>query len=1261
MVFLLLKIFNYFFARENDFHCLIKKLLIVYFRTKIQAQRKFAQGVPVPTSSSHSIGMLNNSASAGHSSTSNNDQTPTDLLPHHKPKTSDFITYLCFRNSNVLPPHLDYFKQNTPPENDDVSKKIDDKKNNDTAGKNNANKLTTLPPPEKKNGRGRPKKSLTATVSKPSTSSAAAATPVETTPTPEKKPAATSFRSSTPSFAVRKRAEKVAEGTTTRKGRPPKANNRKSNRRSGTNSYVETDDDYEEEEEDELEKSPSPVPSVKGKRKSAPAAIAASTSKEGVSVKKSVEDPSPAKKEKILESSFTAPTPPPPSKSSTPISVDKDKPKVKRPRNRESPIFVPKPEGRMTRTRAFFEPVIVPPKPDKTEESSTEEERTPEKRKNISDIDEMKSSESTSEKKRPVKQLKTKTTQSKSEEDEVQVKKFKIADDKPAATKQSKSTKDEKQSKDTIKASKLKEDDNKSSKDKKISDENDDQSKKSGRSLLKLDDVAASKPNKTEQRKASGLHVFDFSSDDEEPLASTAAAEKKAANKKQSPGKKASTSKIKKPDEDVKEKEEQPQVKPKPGRKRKSETIKAVEKSESSDDNEEEDDVKSTVTRKNVSRKSRSRVKRGEEKSESEEETRRARPTRKTKEAANIYMELIGQKLNLENFDDDNMSMDSYPELPNVKETQKMETELKSMAEKAKRDELEREKNKDKEKKAKEKDLENQKEKEEKVKIEKEKEKEKLKIEKEKEKEKTVQPPTQVRRGRPPKKSKQSPSADSKMNDVSTNKNDDEEDFLLKEELNETNRKLEKSFSDSDDEPLAIKVSTTTIEKKAETTPQIKTTKVEKTPPTLTPSKLTFPSLTPPVKVTPLPSEPSTSSMHLISPATTTTTINRFENKTKFSPSIVSAPTNFTPRLPQPKYHTPPTTYPPPIEAYPAPKINPNFLTPKFDRNLDRSRISSNLDSPYSSSVHKNLTFPTPSPLKIESNSTPKSTSSPGGKAIATPAKTDPLKDEIGSILAASLLPNREETNKIFGIASVTLAQSSGPDNTKCTLGKCGQVHKPTLGPVVPTESYLGEQLSSKERRKAKVNMTHEQIQKWLIECSSNPDEIDDDLDDDFSDLKPQTFSTTPPPHHRDDKESTSSSSKNTRDLGKSESVWSGKGPSLKATPVLIKDTDKRDESTDRDLEVFSNSGRVSKLNPKNKRDDLIKNPPTTAATDLSIKNQIQQSSSNYTPPKVQKKSTIYSRNKEETKVDTKVKEVKLKEKPEVEVKDKEKNSKEKR
>ncbi|KAK4877736.1 hypothetical protein RN001_010242 [Aquatica leii] len=57
------------------------------------------------------------------------------------------------------------------------------------------------------------------------------------------------------------------------------------------------------------------------------------------------------------------------------------------------------------------------------------------------------------------------------------------------------------------------------------------------------------------------------------------------------------------------------------------------------------------------------------------------RPSRKTKEAAAIYMEILGHKLvNEEDFDDDNISIDSFPELPNVRKTEQRENELKAKA-----------------------------------------------------------------------------------------------------------------------------------------------------------------------------------------------------------------------------------------------------------------------------------------------------------------------------------------------------------------------------------------------------------------------------------------------------------------------------------------------------------------------------------------------------------------------------------------------------
>lgn len=106
-------------------------------------------------------------------------------------------------------------------------------------------------------------------------------------------------------------------------------------------------------------------------------------------------------------------------------------------------------------------------------------------------------------------------------------------------------------------------------------------------------------------------------------------------------------------------------------------------------------------------------------------------------------------------------------------------------------------------------------------------------------------------------------------------------------------------------------------------------------------------------------------------------------------------------------------------------------------------------------------------------------------KGFDTPV-TKPMASQKPSI---NLLPSKEESEKIFGIASVTLAQSCGPLDTKCTLGKCGSVHvhKPPLGPTVLTESALGASLSPKDRRKSKVNMTREQIQKWLEEASWTP------------------------------------------------------------------------------------------------------------------------------------------------------------------------------
>lgn len=55
------------------------------------------------------------------------------------------------------------------------------------------------------------------------------------------------------------------------------------------------------------------------------------------------------------------------------------------------------------------------------------------------------------------------------------------------------------------------------------------------------------------------------------------------------------------------------------------------------------------------------------------------RPSRKTKEAAALYMELLGRKLvNEAEIDDDDASIDSFPELPNVRRTEQRENEMKA-------------------------------------------------------------------------------------------------------------------------------------------------------------------------------------------------------------------------------------------------------------------------------------------------------------------------------------------------------------------------------------------------------------------------------------------------------------------------------------------------------------------------------------------------------------------------------------------------------
>lgn len=404
-------------------------------------------------------------------------------------------------------------------------------------------------------------------------------------------------------------------------------------------------------------------------------------------------------------------------------------------------------------------------------------------------------------------------------------------------------------------------------------------------------------------------------------------------------------------------------------------------------------------------------------------ETRVARPSRKTKEAAAIYMELIGQKLNFDDFDEDNGSMDSFPELPNVRKTQQMENDMKATMVG---------------------------------------------------KERSMSQDTKA--SSTPKKTKKSnnslkhESDDGSTNKVATSRRSSvtakrKIDRKLSTNVQQVEVKvLEKSFSDSDEEPLAIKLA-------------------KKEDHTSIPDVISISS-----KSDVIVKEPTVPIEPLLPPPQTPQRRNedfRF-NALNTPPTVVDP--RYTQQTQSPYHQAKPNT-PSPLGYPRTPSYQPSpFKTPNDSSNVLSPPISI---SPMVSSKDdsRNLKSPLPhSPSNAVATRSPFNNSANQAQPIQSPGSTQ----SIGAILA-NLMPSKEESGKIFGIASVTLAQSSGPNDTKCTLGKCGSVHKPPLGPVVPTETILlNDQMTSKERRKAKVNMTHDQIQKWLADCSVNQELVDD-------------------------------------------------------------------------------------------------------------------------------------------------------------------------
>ncbi|KAL7734057.1 hypothetical protein ACLKA6_011742 [Drosophila palustris] len=1324
-------------------------------RTKVQAQRKFAQGQNAPSSagaySAASVAAAAAAAAAaasGPSTSADSLQPPIEILPNKCPKPQDFLTFLCFRGTPALPAHLDYLNQGKSKANE-VPPKSSSINDNNSKKKNNSN--------NSKKKRGRPAKTTPGKKSRDEQqqeqqqqeklqpqlpadkTDKAASDKIEATTSPPLHPLV---------GAVRKRAEVITEGNR-RGARRNETLKRRSNRANNKDKDDEqeqqqnNEDDAEEEDDEDEFFSAHDASSRNGGADEtlSKSEITSSNVKRG-------------RNQAALTRKAAAASP---AATESSVTKEKDKAPVKRVRQRESPIFIPSPEssGRMTRQRAFFEPVKVMPKqpePDEQEKQVKEEKELKEELK---------------EEKQPPK---------------------KATDSGTAGNKQQQLNKEKTNSSIYAK----------------------DAAKQQQQQQLENGTASAIA---AEQQK--GLNVFDFSSDDEQPLAKSIKLKKgakKGATTAAAPtvsarGRKSAGGAAKKQQQQEEEKAETTPSKteepPKPKRgkalKKKADEVnieKDVEhklEEKEQEEEEEEEQLSPPQSKKQSNSQHNARPVRRQtqvkatkaqaERSVSPSPQRSQRPSRKTKEAAAIYMGIIGHKLQLADDEDDDLSLSSFPDIPNVKEMEKMEKEIKKNAA-GKTSEVATRKKSPSNKTAAAATAET-------VAAATVAVVEQVQPETTAATTASAAPP---RRGRPPKQAKAAATTSAATTSAvaATGKpqiegmlvkkgalalakakseqqqqqqkvdSDAEEDFLINEELNETKRKLEKSFSDSDDEPLAIKVPTaaaaaavttttaaatpakasnsssqlesaattaatvtaTTVTTAAAaptttaatTASVVATTSLATTALNCTPPKqqiqtqqqsqqaLQLPqqqqqqslasqlgmsvSATPTTQLTMLPltakptqfsiSPPSYAplkTMEKKSPVPTSKILNvpatyalpgagtglgavGFAKTTSYLPQasphyhtpyvrpatfVAAAATAAGNKTPQQqttatlatttavtsplKYQTPPTTYPPPIEAYQCPKINPNFLTPKYDRSsvLPRANNSSSSISNNTSNIN-NFTSPTVARATLSSLSSPvgvaatvKSVLPPpvvsqgqslnlslpavastsaaaaavqqqqqqqqqqhhqqqqqqqqqqhqqqqllaqnsnnNATATVTATTTDPLKDEIGSILAqATLMPSKEESGKIFGIASVSLAQSSGPDNTKCTLGKCGSIHKPVLGPVVPTEGYFGDQLTSKERRKAKVNMTHEQIQKWLIECSSNPDEIQDDLDDEFDEsMRPQQAQTPPGPGTtRDDKESTSfsSSSNKTRgELGKSESAWSAKGPSLKATPVLV-------------------------------------------------------------------------------------------------------------
>ncbi|CAH0386519.1 unnamed protein product [Bemisia tabaci] len=108
-------------------------------RFKFYAQRKFAQGMSSPSITSEEMAKTNDSSTATNSKAAplSAEEVPeaTHVLPVKRPNTEDFLTFLCFRRTSILPPSLDFFNTACTYETDSPSIN-DDKTSNHSTSRN---------------------------------------------------------------------------------------------------------------------------------------------------------------------------------------------------------------------------------------------------------------------------------------------------------------------------------------------------------------------------------------------------------------------------------------------------------------------------------------------------------------------------------------------------------------------------------------------------------------------------------------------------------------------------------------------------------------------------------------------------------------------------------------------------------------------------------------------------------------------------------------------------------------------------------------------------------------------------------------------------------------------------------------------------------------------------------------------------------------------------------------------------------------------